>query len=89
MSATAGWSDYFTLYTRSPCSLRVDPTVNFIFFETVREIKPRIVWGCHFVSFAISAAVDPSLRRSNWITVAFFDPSRASGFPPLAGLLLL
>ena len=44
VSATVGWSDYLTRYRRSPCSLRIDSTVSFIFFETVPEIKPRIVW---------------------------------------------
>ena len=70
MSARADCFGYFTLYTRSPWSLRMDSTVSFIFFETVPEIKPRIVCGCHFVNLAISAAVAPSLRRSNWITSA-------------------
>ncbi len=61
---------------------------DFIFFEIVPEMKPLIECACHLVTLAISAAVAPSLRRSNSITALFFDPSRASGFCDLTDVHL-
>ena len=46
-------------------------------FDLARERKPLIVWSCQPVASAICAAVAPSGRFINSITLAFLLPSLA------------
>jgi hypothetical protein len=51
---------YVTIrYVRSPASFFVDSTFSFIFFVTCALRKPRTLWFCQSVAFAISAMVAP------------------------------
>lgn len=57
-----------------------------IFLPMPPEMKPRMLWACHWVESAISWRLAPSARRISSSTMAFLLPSRVVG---AASILLM